>query len=814
MNELIQKIFIAYGFDEKWHDDGIEFYSAEGEDKTSFFLINYIDTIYEGITDTTLLTKLKQLEKDYIDENTDGKGLKKKIQQLFINNAGIAAQIDKNISAIYLIKLESINNLDRYRNLIDHNKHKVAYSDSITYGIFQENIPTENLDDCIEEYSDWRESINSFNVIQYSKENFAVYYYISQAESVHFLKQSITQRKDAMNVLLDLGEVDSWVTFLQDRLIGKTTASPNVVINDKIKSLDTKINEDIDQLKAIGAVDELDKEQEFFHIIQFEETDNIPLWDYEKLESVNISELEKGVRDIDRISCFVKDQEDYKNYLWNKKLETVIASGTDDYILCRGYIENERVDIDKIKQTIEIKNHTIEVFNNSTFLREKEIIPKKYSIEGMTKLKQLLPECVLFDIEEVGSECAKLVELNKTLSSKQAVIKKLENARLALLEANQEWNKNGDKCPYCGHSYGESQRLKEAYEAAHTLLEAEKGEELFNYNEVVKKLGEKIKESKDKLDKELGNISETDITTMLYEIKQLSSFVSDKKRVESVEMLIPFAKVDKAFENMGKQEQKMELQRMFIATKKSFANENFTTNLTSFDYEALVKEYPAIKWTEQRRILDEQMIDSKKSYIKSAINKKKNEKANEINNRIKENVRKWQCLKKIREELKNIQTIYSEAIEAYTNQVLKKLRVPLLIYTGKILQDYQNGLGVFISKNEMRFVTNGDVKHDILNMFSSGQLSGFVLAFLFSMNKLYVKESEDDLGFILIDDPVQTMDDINISSMVEVLRNDFKDKQIILSTHETDKENFILYKFFKYNKIGQSFNVKDQLYGV
>lgn len=102
----------------------------------------------------------------------------------------------------------------------------------------------------------------------------------------------------------------------------------------------------------------------------------------------------------------------------------------------------------------------------------------------------------------------------------------------------------------------------------------------------------------------------------------------------------------------------------------------------------------------------------------------------------------------------------------------------------------------------------------ILNTFSSGQLSGFVLAFLFSMNKQYVKESEDDLGFILIDDPVQTMDDINISSMIEVLRNDFKDRQIILSTHETDKENYILYKFFKYNRIGQSFNVKDQLYGV
>ena len=57
-----------------------------------------------------------------------------------------------------------------------------------------------------------------------------------------------------------------------------------------------------------------------------------------------------------------------------------------------------------------------------------------------------------------------------------------------------------------------------------------------------------------------------------------------------------------------------------------------------------------------------------------------------------------------------------------------------------------------------------------------------------------IKESDDDLSFILIDDPVQTMDDINISSMTEVLRNDFSSKQIIMSIREMDKENYILYK--------------------
>ncbi|WP_143160619.1 hypothetical protein [Clostridium grantii] len=165
-----------------------------------------------------------------------------------------------------------------------------------------------------------------------------------------------------------------------------------------------------------------------------------------------------------------------------------------------------------------------------------------------------------------------------------------------------------------------------------------------------------------------------------------------------------------------------------------------------------------------------------------------------------------------RKKIDGLRVLYQSSIDEYKNRILKKLRVPLLIYTGKILQDYQNGLGVFVSKDEMRFVSSGEAKHDILNTFSSGQLSGFVLAFLFSMNKQYITKSSDDLGFILIDDPVQTMDDVNIASLIEVMRNDFSDKQIILSTHETDKENYILYKFLKYNLKGQSFNVKEKLY--
>lgn len=697
---------------------------------------------------------------------------------------------------------------------IDHSMRKVNYSDSITYGVINESITAANLDGYISEYSDWRKSISEFDVLKYSKENFAVYYYVSQAESVHFLKHSISQRKDAMNALLDLGDVDGWVKFLQDELIGKNVSSSNVVINEEIKSLDVKINEDIDQLKALGAIEESSYEFEFFNILRLDNMNSAPIWDSEKLEEADISELKRGVSDIDRISHLVKDYEDYKNHLWNKNLEAAMVGGVEDYLLSRIYVKDEKIDIEGINHIVELKNRVITIFDNSAFLRSTEIVPSNYSADGMRILKQLFPEGVLFDIEDVQRMCTNLTEMSKKLSDKQAVIRKMENARLALHEANEELYRDTDKCPYCGQEYGESIKLEDAYEAAHALLVKENGEELDKYNELLKHLEVTVKESKNALNKEIGFLNDSDVTSTLDEVSRLKSFISDKKRVENVELLIPLLTVDKAFEDMGKQEQKNELQRMLIKAKKVFSNEDFTDNLSLYAYDSLFEEYPAIEWTEQDLLWDEKMVHNKKSYIKAVINSKENEKANEIKARIKKNIRIWQDLKAIREGLKKIQKVYSDAIESYKNQILKRLRVPLLIYTGKILQDYQNGLGVFISKDEMRFVTNGDVKHDILNAFSSGQLSGFVLAFLFSMNKQYVKESEDDLGFILIDDPVQTMDDINISSMTEVLRNDFKDRQIILSTHETDKENYILYKFFKYKQTGQSFNVKDQLFGI
>ena len=65
-----------------------------------------------------------------------------------------------------------------------------------------------------------------------------------------------------------------------------------------------------------------------------------------------------------------------------------------------------------------------------------------------------------------------------------------------------------------------------------------------------------------------------------------------------------------------------------------------------------------------------------------------------------------------------------------------------------------------------------------------------------TLNKIYGAEK---FSCLLIDDPVQTMDDLNVASLVELMRSEFKEYQMIVSTHEEDFSRFIRYKYEKYN---------------
>ena len=117
---------------------------------------------------------------------------------------------------------------------IDHTKKKVTYSDSISYGIEEQYIETQGLNTVLTEYDNWKENLTDFDRLRYNMNEFGVYYYVSQAESVHFLKKNMSERKSTLDALLELGKAAKWSDFVRDELIGKTKSTKGVLVNEEI----------------------------------------------------------------------------------------------------------------------------------------------------------------------------------------------------------------------------------------------------------------------------------------------------------------------------------------------------------------------------------------------------------------------------------------------------------------------------------------------------------------------------------------------------------------------------------------------------
>ena len=435
-----------------------------------------------------------------------------------------------------------------------------------------------------------------------------------------------------------------------------------------------------------------------------------------------------------------------------------------------------------------------------------------YKEEDVTVLKKLIPELEEYDFSLIKTIANEIVSLRDALSVNQKIIDKLTSARNALKIAKNEYDEKEAICPFCNTKFTDITLLNVGFEEVDKLLQMESGSVGERLTIKNKELEEAIEKVKEIVHPYVVGLDEKVINMLIQRKTSLKGFVSDLGRVANVEKVVKYLSDVDYVLAVDEDNMLIDIQRVLSGMLKCINNIEFNLLCDRYKYDNVEKLYGKDMDGIKKHISVEK-LKNKMKYLEKVVGEKDNNEISKIKKEMKELIVRKEKVTKVRQRLTELSKVYDKTVEEYKNITLKQLRVPLLIYTGKILQDYQNGLGVFVSKDEMRFVANGDAKHDILNTFSSGQLSGFVLAFLFAMNKQYIKASSDDIGFILIDDPVQTMDDINISSLIEVLRNDFADKQIILSTHEIDKENYILYKFYKYNKIGQSFNVKEEIYG-
>lgn len=212
-------------------------------------------------------------------------------------------------------------------------------------------------------------------------------------------------------------------------------------------------------------------------------------------------------------------------------------------------------------------------------------------------------------------------------------------------------------------------------------------------------------------------------------------------------------------------------------------------------------------------------LENKKLYLDRQHKLVQNQQLQDLSSQI-------EILRTTVERLEEINTIYKEEVKQFKIEIVKKLRIPFFIYSAKMLQNYQQGMGIFLThkktttdevetttyestgnevktakkipKTIIRFKSDPNNDHDAINQLSTGQLAVVSLAFTLSLNTMF--KLSDNLNFLMIDDPVQDMDAMNVLSFIEILRHGIIDKyQIILSTYSDFNALFMGYKFANSN---------------
>lgn len=632
-------------------------------------------------------------------------------------------------------------------------------------------------------------------------------YYIQQEETLFFLKENESKRKEILNTLFNMEKEckeHSRILKLRDKLNskrkqigGENGKGGEILILDeeisKIKIKDVTAAEEVQYTKLIS--------------------DKNIIWDNELLE-LDYDTFQKYIVEINKIKILRENLKDYESILYNSKIDFALDKKQEDILKGSFIINEELIKYDQIMKEIKMCN-SYKRFVNS--LKTDDYASLKGMLEEDDELKSNLE--IEFDIDKFYENISNIYNCSKDTSQLDSLIININSMRRNLESEYEKYtskNKGQDICPLCGYDYTKSNiKLRDK------ILEKEQyfSSQLENSN---KKLNELIKKTKENFITPILEFLEIQIKRkdINEDYKKLLDLANlNEIRVNNFykfcnEHSIDLKKYTLDRENYTKEKEENNLYLLkeeLRAKKRKLESDDIHINKVEID-----RIFSNIFDGDIQKVrnLTIANIKNKILYLENMCSRQENIKRNKKLKEKKLLEKKYQRLNDEYIKCKNIASVYKMCIDKYSDDIIKVLQIPLYIYSGKVIQDYQGGLGVFIRSEEgeqqlrLKFVNKNESKHDLLNKFSSGQLSGLILSIMMSLNKVF---SNNRFNALLIDDPLQSMDDINMTSFVELLRNEFEKSQVILSTHDERISRYIRYKFEKFNLKTIRYNVKEEL---
>lgn len=700
----------------------------------------------------------------------------------------------KNQNKDAIIKVEFISDDKRFTVVkrIDSNKrYNRNDRKSNNWGLFE----TYLLDDFKDEFSEDKKA-NPEKIIDilggdYLERFYNLFYYVQQEDSSVFLKNSEKKRVEVISKLFDVdkeqAEQNKLITFREK--VNLTIRS----LKNKKQKLDTPVEVDLNKesLKYNKAI----------------KWKNIN-WDRANVNIESKARLDEYKLEIQNIRQFCDNAEEFFKYEINNKIKDCLSTEglLKSYIVCKNFH----------KEYIDIR----EKYENMKFVLESKIAYDSMKIEEIFKVdkfklfKLLKKEHDYEFIEEYDKCISDLKTLNKNKSNLEKHINNINIHRKYLNPADKntyiDINKvEENKCVLCGNTYESKDELINQINNYTKYLESLVGESYhvnksamntikdIMSNKVLKEIDTYLNEPSNLVDEEFFKQLDMYMTIFKKNINTISLFETIgidcngyiNKECSYIDNLdVKYQKLRDYVEL-----QKFEISQEYIVLDREINFKNIFNII--FD-----------RNKENIKVINIQILEEKVEYLTNQYYNKELDKI-KFNKDIDVKIEKLEKL--IENTIKPSIEIYTTSMRSHYTKIIKDIEIPLYIYSGKIIQDYQRGLGIFIKEYDelknLKFVSNNNSDHDAINYLSSGQLSALIISFTLALNKVY---GNKEIKTILIDDPVQTMDDINMMSFIELIRNEFEDKQIIISTHEDSVSLFMRYKFLMYDLKETRINVK------
>lgn len=596
-------------------------------------------------------------------------------------------------------------------------------------------------------------------------ESYGFLNYLSQEEATTFLKQKEADRAEMLSHLFDLEKYETYIRKIKkvQKVLGdsqKEWYKEKQTAENSIKSL------------LSSGVKEKDANVEYFQITAGQKCK----WDEENpqlpYEEFNALLAEDGI--FDKLTYLAQNMSEFQKFRRNQFIK---KHSNEDKIYKLAFWAKYSSLEHEIKSYIEFQDKVVHPIA-SLMLANLEL----FSLD----IPNDIGKCIANEVvDNLNNKIKTLKEQYKCFGQIQKAQSSIWEFRDKLAKTIKDSSPEIHQCPLCGHDYISSEQLLKEIDTHGELLSSQMEGSMVEIQTQFDslKIGLQMLVVQPITEHFANNLITDDVCKEYQnlDVKQLSELLGIFKEKFQLSIDTTLA-VEDILKNIKRQ----------LET----AIQQYDTAL---DYQTMNKAYSSYGRYVKKEFMKEDFIQKKRQYLIKMWNKSKSEQL-KIYERKKEHAKKTlDNIERRIGEFKSFQKDVQNAEKIYLGKLLSDIKILFYIYSGRIMQDNYFGRGLFIRENLDKnrvLITSSKSEHDevdaLFNM-SSGQLVSLVVALTLSLNKLY-----SSVPFIAIDDPIQTMDDINLWGLIETLRHDFSDHFMMLSTHETDYGKLLEYKLKKW----------------